>query len=542
VIDRWCKERGPLRACLVDSGPGEGNATLSCISGKTYPLTVEYKHVQNEATVRLSYGSQSIAKQAVPSSRLYHSPTNVHASPFSVIVKPAQINAMQSLMNGTTLSVSTAGLLSVFIIRARDKFSNPKTLWDSSFSAFVSRGDQNKKVHAAISANVEPGTFRVSYTTTQAGASSLIVIWAATGGIAATYYTSSNSTGFEQAAQLSKTEPIMDISWNGTAKSYFPDRQGTVRWRGLIRPTVATPYTFTTLQDSSNSTNPDDRVQLWLDGQLLLDQWTSLDQSPVSVSVSFPVAYEFYEVEMLYQSKTFNRLRLPVSRGSVQVAIPSSNLFLGQLVADSPYPIQVHPALTDLTSSDLQGSFLTLSTAGVLAKFSILCRDRFGNRRYEAGDEFLLHGVSSASTQILDSSSVHVGDGVYTISYVATLQDSYQIQVCTVKLFKCQIPNILIKCLCAGGSWKLAKKFSTVGICSRSMCQYSTDFWSSSVCCNCWFFSDIHHSGNQECCFGVRLCAIFLLCVIFLFFRPKMLLVTFSHKLVRSFESKFQIQ
>jgi hypothetical protein len=429
VIDRWCREQGPLRACMVDSGPGEGNATISCISGKVYSLTLEYKHVQHDAVVILSYGSQSVVKQIVPSSRLFHSPNNVHGSPFSVTVKPAQVNAMQSLVNGTTISVSTAGLLSVFTIRARDFFSNPKTLWDSSFSAFVARGDQNKKVHAAVSANVEPGTFRVSYTTTQAGASSLLVLWAATGGIAATYYRSSNSTGFEKAAQITKIESIMDISWNGTAKSYFPDRLGTVRWKGLIRPTVATPYTFTTLQDPSNSTDPVDRVQLWLDGQLLLDQWTSLDQTPLSVSVAFPVAYEFYEVEMLYQTKSFNRLRLPASRGSVQAAIPSSSLFLGQQVADSPYPIQVRPALTDLTSSDLQGSFLTLSTAGVLAQFSVLSRDRFGNRRYEPGDEFLLHGVSSASAQILDSSSVHVGNGVYTLSYVATLQDAYEIQV-----------------------------------------------------------------------------------------------------------------
>jgi hypothetical protein len=430
VIDRWCREQGPLRSCMVDSGPGEGNATLSCISGKVYSVTVEYKHVQNEASVLFSYGSQSIVKQAVPSSRLFHTPNNVHGSPFSVTVKPAQVNEMQSMVNGTTLSVSTAGLLSVFTIRARDAFSNPKTLWDSSFSAFVSRGDQNKKVHAAISANVEPGTFRVSYTTTQAGPSSLLVLWAATGGIAATYYRSSNSTGFETAAYITKTESMMDISWNGTARSYFPERQGTVRWKGLIRPTVATPYTFTTLQDSSNTTNPIDRVQLWLDGQLLLDQWTSLDQTPLSISVSFPVAYEFYEIEMLYQSKSFNRLRLPASRGSVQATIPSSSLFLGNLVADSPYPIQVHPALTDLTTSDLQGSFLTLSTAGVLARFSILSRDRFGNRRYELGDEFLLHGVSSSAEQVLDSTSVYVGKGVYAMSYVATLQDTYEIQVC----------------------------------------------------------------------------------------------------------------
>ena len=348
-----------------------------------------------------------------------------------MVVFPSSTDSSQSVVNGTTLSTTTAGLLSVFTIRAKDAYANSKTAWDNSFMAFVSLGNKIKKTHAAISANVEPGSFRVSYTVTRAGTSSISIASAATGGIAATYYTSFNSSGFEQSAAVAGVESVMDISWNGSALAYLPKYVGTVRWRGLIRPTATTPYTFVTLQDVKNASIPSDRVQLWLDGQLLLDQWTSLDFTPAAVSVSFPMAYEFYELEMLYQSQAFTRLRLPVIRlaGNAPSAIPSSNLFISQPVADSPYSIQVLPALTDLASSVLAGSYLTLSTAGAAASFSLISLDRFGNRRNTSGDTYLLHAVSSAYAQVLDSSSVYVGNGIYSFSYVATLQDSYQVQV-----------------------------------------------------------------------------------------------------------------
>jgi hypothetical protein len=431
IIDRWCLEYNQLSACVTDAGPGEGNASVPCISGRAYPLTLEYKHVQNSAAVTLSYGSPSIARTVIPSARLFNSPADIHGSPFSVVVFPNVADGRQSVVNGSTISLTTAGVLSVFTIRAKDEYANSKTLWDSTFTVFVSQGNQLKESHGVISANVEPGAYRVSYTITRAGSSSISIALAATGGIAATYYKSYSSSGYEQSDTLTRVESTMDISWNGSAINYLPNSSGTVRWQGLIRPTSTTPYTFITMQDLKNASFPVDRVQLWLDGQLLLDQWTSLDFAPASVAVSFPMAYEFYEVEMRYQSQAFSRLRLTAARagGSLPTTIPSSNLFFSKVVADSPYAIQVVPAYSDLASSILAGSFLTVSTAGVLAQFSIFSRDRFGNQRNASGDTFLFHAVSSNTAEVLDSASEYIGNGIYRISYVAKVQDTYQIQV-----------------------------------------------------------------------------------------------------------------
>jgi hypothetical protein len=78
----------------------------------------------------------------------------------------------------------------------------------------------------------------------------------------------------------------------------------------------------------------------------------------------------------------------------------------------------------------------------------ILCNDRFGVDEHKTGNEFPLHGVSSVSAQILDSSSVHACNGVYTIAYVVAFQDSFLFQVCTVEQFKCHIRNIQIILIC----------------------------------------------------------------------------------------------
>ena len=495
MIDRWCLEENSIGACLINAGPGGGNVSFPCIAGSTYPLKLEYKHIQGFAAVNLSYGSPSIARISIPSTRLFHSPADIHGSPFSVVVTPSVENASQSVVNGTSISIATAGVLSVFTIRAKDAYSNSKTLWDSTFTVFVSQGNQLKETHAAISANVVPGTYRASYIVTQAGPATISVALAATGGIAATYYASTNSSTYGQYAVATSTEPVMDISWNGSALSYLPNFFGTVRWQGLIRPTATTPYTFMILQDIRNTTFPSDRVQLWLDGQLLVDQWTSLGEVPTAVSVAFPMVYEFYEVEMLYQSQSFGRLRLPATRGGGQTpsTIPSSNLFTGQPVANSPYTVNVFPALTDLDYSNLAGVYLTLSTAGAPAQFSVISRDSFGNLRNASGDVFLFHAVSSTSAEVLDSSSQYIGNSIYTLSYVATLQDSYQIQV-TPKIKAALL--LSIDRLTADFSGKCNEVLHVMGICCPSVCHNSLFFWDSNIHCNGRLFCNIHNSGK----------------------------------------------
>jgi len=67
----------------------------------------------------------------------------------------------------------------------------------------------------------------------------------------------------------------------------------TVRWTGQVEPQYSETYTF--------YTNTDDGVRLWVDSQLVIDQW--VDQSPtevsgniaLSASVKYDIVMEYYE-------------------------------------------------------------------------------------------------------------------------------------------------------------------------------------------------------------------------------------------------------
>ena len=59
-----------------------------------------------------------------------------------------------------------------------------------------------------------------------------------------------------------------------------------VRWAGLVRASLASTYTFHTLLSGERTNH--ERVKLWVDGQLLIDQWTSLTAlSLTSVAPTF---------------------------------------------------------------------------------------------------------------------------------------------------------------------------------------------------------------------------------------------------------------
>ena len=57
------------------------------------------------------------------------------------------------------------------------------------------------------------------------------------------------------------------------------DSNFAVRWVGFVRPSRASQYTFHSYLGSDNA--PIDRVKLWVDNSIIIQQWTSLAASRV---------------------------------------------------------------------------------------------------------------------------------------------------------------------------------------------------------------------------------------------------------------------
>jgi hypothetical protein len=100
------------------------------------------------------------------------------------------------------------------------------------------------------------------------------------------------SPGFDAAPTLTRIDPTINFDWSTTppAPNIGPDTY-VVRWTGAVEPEFNDTYTFWTTTD--------DGVLLWVNGQLLVNEW--VDQPPTTWSGSIGLlARQRYNIEMEY--------------------------------------------------------------------------------------------------------------------------------------------------------------------------------------------------------------------------------------------------
>lgn len=198
-------------------------------------------------------------------------------------------------------------------------------------------------------------------------------------------------------------------------------------------------YTFTW---DMNHTDKEDRVRLWVDNSMIIQQWSSLDtlvEDP-SGTIDLRAAY-FYDVKVEYKVTaggagfaSFPELKWEYP-GASSATIPSSNLFVGQDVMDTPSTVFVHPAGTcaakSFTTPNQQaaGHSLELATAGLQSEFTITAKDLYGNLRCVGAEKFKvrLTGVDSLAGVVEDLSDS--SPGAYRVLYTATKSGTYDVSV-----------------------------------------------------------------------------------------------------------------
>ena len=107
-------------------------------------------------------------------------------------------------------------------------------------------------------------------------------------------YSSNQSQTFTNPPTLERIDPTIDFNWGGGS----PDPgisvdNFIVLWTGAVQPQFSETYTF--------YTTTDDGVRLWVNGQLLIDEW--VDQGPtewsgtiaLNAGVKYPITMEYYE-------------------------------------------------------------------------------------------------------------------------------------------------------------------------------------------------------------------------------------------------------
>src|SRR5439155_26825291 len=91
---------------------------------------------------------------------------------------------------------------------------------------------------------------------------------------------------------LVRTDSVVNFSWGaGSPDPSIGADTFTTRWTGIVQPQFNETYTFTTTTD--------DGVRLWVNGQLVIDEW--IDQAPTTWNGSISLkAQQRYNIEMDY--------------------------------------------------------------------------------------------------------------------------------------------------------------------------------------------------------------------------------------------------
>jgi glucose/arabinose dehydrogenase len=189
---------------------------------------------------------------------------------------------------------------------------SPQTLGAATYT-FGSWSDGGAATHA-ITTPATNSTYTASYTSTGGGGGG--GGGGSANGLAATYYNNQNLTG----TTFSRVDPAVDFSWNGSPATGIAGDTFSVRWTGQVLAQYSETYTFLT--------QCFDGVRLWVNGQLLVNNWTNHAMTLNSGSIAL-TAGQRYTIQMEFYDATGSAVaRLGWSSRSTPVTvIPSSRLF-----------------------------------------------------------------------------------------------------------------------------------------------------------------------------------------------------------------------
>ena len=162
-------------------------------------------------------------------------------------------------------------------------------------------------------------------------------------GLAAVYYDNPDFTG----ATVSRVDPTVNFDWGtgAPAPGIGPDTF-SVRWIGQVQAQVTQTYTFYTTSD--------DGVRLWVNGALIVDNWTDHAATENSGTIAL-TAGQKYDVRMeFYESGGLATARLSWSGPSTPKAVvPQSQLYAGAVPTAFAVKINFQP-----TSSPVPAGYL----------------------------------------------------------------------------------------------------------------------------------------------------------------------------------------
>jgi hypothetical protein len=229
-------------------------------------------------------------------------------------------------------------------------------------------------------------------------------------GLLGQYFNDAGSGVYFTALAQTRTDATVDFDWADTAPDPLVQADNfSVRWSGQLLAPVTATYTFTTTSDEG--------VRLYVNGQLVIDNWTSHVATPNSGTVGL-VAGQRYDVRMDY----YDAVGLATAR--LQWAYPGQSMqVVPQWVLYPALPVNQPPAVN-------AGADKTVSLPNAVVALNGSARDdglpsppstmtttwsKISGREDSAGGTVVFADPSSPAT-----TATFGADGIYVLRLTAT--------------------------------------------------------------------------------------------------------------------------
>jgi len=140
-------------------------------------------------------------------------------------------------------------------------------------------------------------------------------------GLTAQYYNDPGSGSHFATLVLTRVDSTINFTWSGSPATGVKSDNFSVRWTGSVQAPVSGAYRFSTVSD--------DGIRVWVNGQLVINNWTdhaSTTNTSASINLTAGTKYtlkvEYYE----HTGNTVAKLQWSYPGQSTQI-IPQSRLF-----------------------------------------------------------------------------------------------------------------------------------------------------------------------------------------------------------------------
>ena len=321
VIDNWTQHGATENA----------SAPIVLSAGQNYSLRMEYFENTGAAVAQLRWSSSQFTKTLIPKSYLYS--TFVPAAPTNLIATKG--TAQVALTWTASLGAKTYNIYRGTAAggEAVQPIATGVTATSFVDSGLNSGGTYFYQVTAVSSLGESPRSAEVSATPTG-------------NGLLGTYYSGANFTG----TAIQRIDSQVNFNWQtGSPMAGIPADGFSVAWTGGLKPATTGNYTFYTTSD--------DGVRLYVNGQLVINNWTdhgATENASKAVSLTggqiYAVRMEYYE----HVGSAVAQLRWSSSQVA-KALIPQSVLFSGSPIVQGAAVVRsalvAAPATTSTTSS-----------------------------------------------------------------------------------------------------------------------------------------------------------------------------------------------